>query len=165
MPSEDSTNFDLSEFLQHEEINRKVFSRALMRVLEESGFVFPAHGIQYNYLQHYLGIDKAALWRVLTDSKKPEALTLMRWCHSLYLYRRAYSIGTPLADQQMFADIMALAGYTMPQQINAARQRLLALMQQEPPQTDPLGDMSDPHYRETVQKTIQEAQRQFKRDK
>ncbi len=162
--SQDSASYALREFLQHEEANRRAFVASFRRVLQESGFISDTGAVSYAYLQRYLGLDKATLWHALsdgTDFKRPEAMTLMRWCHSLYLYRRAYGIGTSVQDQQMFTDIMAIAGYTMPKEINAARRRVTD-QHSVPPQTERPGTMSDPEYRKTVQKTIQEAQRQFK---
>jgi len=154
--AQDSLEHDFREAQTRIEETHRAFVTLLYRTFYESGCTT-------NEALAELGVDKVMFWRAVrvdrATGRKPEPITLMRWCHALYVYR-----GKRPADRETFSTIMRLAGYAPPNDINAARTRTTAqhAILQRSPVTDTLGDLTNKSYRKEIERATQNV-RQFKK--
>ena len=120
---------------EHEEYRRVTFVRMLKKAFTDTGLTQAQAQV--------LGIEQGAFWRATQEQREkyqnPQRSTLLRWCNILY------KAGRRKEDRQRYIDIIELAGYGPPQQVNEALKRTttatLAIVQQAPT-TETLGKLA-----------------------
>lgn len=138
---------------EQEEYRRVTFVRMLKKAFKESGLT--------QVRAQELGIEQGAFWRATQERKEkyqnPQRSTLLRWCNILY------KAGRRKEDRQRYIDIIELAGYAPPHQVNETLKRTttatLSIVQQSPT-TEPLGNLVPMSY--TQAETPKKTGRQFK---
>ena len=124
---------------EHEEYRRVTFVLMLKKAFTDTGLTQAQAQV--------LGIEQGAFWRATQEQREkyqnPQRSTLLRWCNILY------KAGRRKEDRQRYIDIIELAGYAPPHQVNEALKRTttatLPIVQQAPT-TETLGKLAPMSY-------------------